>query len=74
MIIDLIVEAAPENVELKKNLFYEVENYCSEKAILTTNTSHLKLADIFSNVELKNRSERDKAMFMLLKYLYGKTE
>lgn len=53
---DLIVEAVPEDVELKKKLFYEVETYCSDKTILTTNTSHLKLADIFSNVELKNRT------------------
>jgi 3-hydroxybutyryl-CoA dehydrogenase len=53
---DLVIEAAPEKVELKQNLFCEVEKYCSEKAILTTNTSHLKLAEIFSKVEFKNRT------------------
>jgi 3-hydroxybutyryl-CoA dehydrogenase len=53
---DLIIEAAPEDVDLKKKLFQEVETHCSAKAILTTNTSHLKLADIFSNVETKHRT------------------
>jgi 3-hydroxybutyryl-CoA dehydrogenase len=53
---DLVIEAAPEKVELKQNLFCEIEKYCSEKAILTTNTSHLKLAEIFSKVEFKNRT------------------
>lgn len=53
---DLVIEAAPEKVELKQKLFCEVEKHCSEKAILTTNTSHLKLADIFLKVELKNRT------------------
>lgn len=53
---DLVIEAVPEKMEIKQNLFYEIEKYCSEKTILATNTSHLKLADIFTNVKLKNRT------------------
>ncbi len=53
---DLIIEAAPEIMEIKQNLFCEVEKYCSEKTILATNTSHLKLAEIFKKVDLKERT------------------
>jgi 3-hydroxybutyryl-CoA dehydrogenase len=53
---DLVIEAAPEKMEIKQDLFHEIEKYCSEKTILTTNTSHLKLSDIFSNLKLKSRT------------------
>jgi 3-hydroxyacyl-CoA dehydrogenase len=50
---DFIVEAAPENLELKQELFERVESYCKKDAILASNTSSLTLKDI--GVRVKNR-------------------
>jgi 3-hydroxyacyl-CoA dehydrogenase len=50
---EFILEAAPEDLELKQKLFEEVESYCMDDAILASNTSSLTLADI--GVRVKNR-------------------
>ncbi len=52
---DFIVEAAPENLELKQDLFEEVESYCRKDAILASNTSSLTLKDIGVRVKNKER-------------------
>lgn len=43
---DLIIEAAPENLDLKKKLFAELDKMCSPHTILATNTSSLSITAI----------------------------
>ena len=45
---DLIVEAVPENMELKKGLFKEVSGLCQNEAILASNTSTISITEIAS--------------------------
>ena len=52
---DFIVEAAPENLELKQVLFQEVESFCPPGAIIASNTSSLTLKDIGARVNQKER-------------------
>jgi 3-hydroxyacyl-CoA dehydrogenase len=52
---DFIVEAAPENLELKQALFQEVESLCRAEAIIASNTSSLTLQDIGARVKKKER-------------------
>ncbi|MBD2869950.1 3-hydroxybutyryl-CoA dehydrogenase [Paenibacillus arenilitoris] len=42
----LVVEAAPENLEMKKTLFRELDRRCGPDAILATNTSSLPITEI----------------------------
>ncbi|MDC3415163.1 3-hydroxyacyl-CoA dehydrogenase NAD-binding domain-containing protein [Aquibacillus sp. 3ASR75-11] len=51
---DLIIEVVPEKLELKKNIFKEVERICQQDAILATNTSSLSVTEIASSL---NHSE-----------------
>jgi len=43
---DLVIEAAIENLELKKKIFAELDGICSPNAILATNTSCLSIIDM----------------------------
>ena len=43
---DLMVEAAIENLELKKKIFAELDGICPKDAILATNTSCLSIIDM----------------------------
>ncbi|SHJ24985.1 3-hydroxyacyl-CoA dehydrogenase [Dethiosulfatibacter aminovorans DSM 17477] len=43
---DLVVEAAVENMKIKKEIFSELDKICGEKTILATNTSSLSITDI----------------------------
>ena len=43
---DLVVEAAVENLDLKKKIFAELGKVCPQRAILATNTSCLSVIDI----------------------------
>lgn len=52
---EFIVEAAPENLTLKQDLFQEVERLCKEDAILASNTSSLMMTDIGARVRNKER-------------------
>jgi 3-hydroxybutyryl-CoA dehydrogenase len=45
---DLVVEAATENIDLKLNIFRELDKYCPEHCILATNTSSISLTRIGS--------------------------
>ncbi len=47
---DLLIEAAPENVELKRELFTEVAEACGPEAVLASNTSSLRVSDIAAGV------------------------
>jgi 3-hydroxybutyryl-CoA dehydrogenase len=43
---DLVIEAAPEVLELKKNIFKQLDEICKADAILATNTSSLPVGAI----------------------------
>jgi 3-hydroxybutyryl-CoA dehydrogenase len=45
---DLIIEAVPENVELKKATFREVDSYAPAHAIIASNTSSVSITEIAS--------------------------
>lgn len=44
--VDLVVEAAVENMEVKKNIFARLDDMAPEHAILATNTSSLPITEI----------------------------
>lgn len=52
---DFIVEAAPEDLSLKQELFQRVEALCPETAILASNTSSLTMTEIGARVLKKER-------------------
>lgn len=43
---DLVIEAVPENIELKAGIFAELDKLCPEHAILASNTSSLPITAI----------------------------
>jgi 3-hydroxybutyryl-CoA dehydrogenase len=43
---DLIIEAAPEILDLKKNIFKQLDAFCQPDAILASNTSSLPIGEI----------------------------
>lgn len=43
---DVVVEAAPENIDLKKEIFSSLDNITKKDAILATNTSSISIAKI----------------------------
>jgi 3-hydroxyacyl-CoA dehydrogenase len=45
---DLIVEAVPENVQLKKSVLAEVDKFAKEEAIVTSNTSSISITELAS--------------------------
>jgi 3-hydroxybutyryl-CoA dehydrogenase len=47
---ELLIEAAPEEVELKQRLFAEAATACGPAAILASNTSSLRVSDIATGV------------------------
>ncbi len=44
--IDLVVEAATENIDLKLNIFKELDEVCDHNTILATNTSSISITQI----------------------------
>jgi 3-hydroxybutyryl-CoA dehydrogenase len=52
---DLVVEAAPESMELKESIFSEVDAAAPDHAILATNTSSLSIAQIAASVQDPSR-------------------
>ncbi|MFC6836066.1 3-hydroxyacyl-CoA dehydrogenase/enoyl-CoA hydratase family protein [Halomarina ordinaria] len=45
---DLVIEVAPEQMSIKKEVFAEVDDYAPEDAILASNTSSLSITEIAS--------------------------
>ncbi|MGL5381398.1 3-hydroxybutyryl-CoA dehydrogenase [Clostridium sp.] len=45
---DLVVEAAIENMEIKKQIFAELDQICKESTILASNTSSLSITEVAS--------------------------
>jgi 3-hydroxybutyryl-CoA dehydrogenase len=44
--VDLVIEAVPERLDLKRRLFAELDRICRPDAVLATNTSSLSVTDI----------------------------
>lgn len=52
---DLVIEAAVENMEIKKQIFAESDKICKEETILASNTSSLSITEVASAT---NRPDR----------------
>jgi len=52
---ELVIEAVPENIELKKRLFSQIEKHVSDEAILGSNTSSLPITEIATAVHKRDR-------------------
>jgi 3-hydroxybutyryl-CoA dehydrogenase len=52
---DLVIEAIVENLEIKRKLFSELENYVSPETILASNTSSLSIASIAASCQKPER-------------------
>ncbi|WP_299515913.1 3-hydroxyacyl-CoA dehydrogenase family protein [uncultured Rummeliibacillus sp.] len=48
---DLVIESATESLQLKQQIFKQLDELCNEHTILTSNTSSLKLSDIVKDVD-----------------------
>lgn len=44
--VDLVIEAATENVELKLNIFRQLNDFCDHNTVLATNTSSISITQI----------------------------
>ncbi len=53
---DFIVEALPEVMDLKKQVFLELDELCPARTILTTNTSGLSLTEMTSDIRRKDQA------------------
>ncbi len=51
----LVIEAVPENLELKQNIFADLEKSLSNDAIFTSNTSSLMIASLVAKLKDKSR-------------------
>lgn len=52
---DLVIEAIIENLEVKRKLFSDLENYVSPETILATNTSSLSITSIAASCQKPER-------------------
>ncbi len=43
---DLVIEAVPENIEIKKRVFAELDEICDENTIIASNTSGLSITEL----------------------------
>jgi 3-hydroxybutyryl-CoA dehydrogenase len=53
--VDIIVEAIFENMEVKKDLFKELDEKCDDDVILASNTSSLSITEIASKAKNQDR-------------------
>jgi 3-hydroxybutyryl-CoA dehydrogenase len=52
---DLIIEAVPESLELKVELFGQADLFCGAETILATNTSSISITKLASHIERRDR-------------------
>lgn len=52
---DLVIEAAVENMPIKKEIFAELDSLCKQECILATNTSSLSITDVASATKRPDR-------------------
>lgn len=53
--VDIVIEAATENIDVKKELFAELDKICRPEIVLATNTSSLSITDIASVTQRQDR-------------------
>jgi 3-hydroxybutyryl-CoA dehydrogenase len=51
----LVIEAVPEKLEIKRTIFQQLEEICSPETILATNTSSLSITEISGQIETPKR-------------------
>lgn len=51
----VVIEAAPEKLNIKKEIFSKLDKYCSEESILATNTSSFSITEIASSTRKPDR-------------------
>jgi 3-hydroxybutyryl-CoA dehydrogenase len=51
----LVIEAVPENLELKQKVFHDLDQLCSPETILATNTSVISITEIAAKARRKER-------------------
>jgi len=52
---DVVIEAVPEDLPLKQRLFSDLDRYAPPRAVLCTNTSAIRIAEIAAAVERRER-------------------
>lgn len=53
---DVVFEAAPEKMDLKRKIFVEIEKHAPDHCILASNTSVMPITEIMQDLRLKNRA------------------
>ncbi len=53
--VDIVVEAIIENIEVKKNSFYELENFIKKDTIIASNTSSLSISEMAADLKYPDR-------------------
>lgn len=53
--VDVVIEAVPENLELKKKIFKLLDEKCPKKTLFASNTSGIMIAEIAVAVERKEK-------------------
>jgi 3-hydroxybutyryl-CoA dehydrogenase len=53
--VDIVIEAATENMDVKKDLFAQLDKICKPGIVLATNTSSLSITEIASVTERQDR-------------------
>ncbi len=54
---DYVIEATPEDLELKQQLFAQLDQFCPEHTIFGSNTSSLKLGDMMEGLPAKRKAK-----------------
>lgn len=52
---NLIIEAVPENEEMKRTIFSEVDIFCAEDTIIASNTSSISISRLAGSVERREK-------------------
>ena len=52
---DLVIEAALEKLDVKRDIFADLEDVCDEECVLATNTSTLSITSIAGDLDAPNR-------------------
>jgi 3-hydroxybutyryl-CoA dehydrogenase len=53
--VDVVIEAVPEDLELKKKIFKILDEKCSEKTLFASNTSGIMITEIAAAVKRKDK-------------------
>lgn len=54
--VDVVFEAAPEKLDLKRQIFAEIEAHASQTCILASNTSVMPITKIMADLRIKSRA------------------